>query len=117
MKKSLVFTTALMICMVFFLLMVPMTAIAQTNDTDDPAAFGLEDTSRLLAQVVSTIFWVVLGVLLIILFLILIDKITDLSKNNWFDLAALSESANAQAIFAAGLMVAIAVIIHSAISG
>ena len=68
-------------------------------------------------QVVSTIFWVIIGLLLVLGSVGVVDTITDRMKHNWLNLEEVAGNPTAMAILAAGLMVAIAIIIHGATLG
>ncbi len=83
-----------------------------TATVEDPAAFGLDGFA---GQFVSTITWVGVGLLLIFIVLYVVDKITDSMEHNWLNLNELAGEPRAMATFAAGLMIAIALIIFAAI--
>ena len=65
-------------------------------------------------QIISTIVWVGIGLTLILVFVGLIDVVTDKMKHNWLNLEEVAGNPTAMAIIAAGLMIAIAIIIHGA---
>jgi len=90
-------------------------AVAADNDTfEDSAAFGV---SGIGGELISTVFWVAIGLLLIIGSVGIVDLVTDRMKHNWLNLEELAGQPTAMAIIAAGLMVAIAIIIHGATLG
>lgn len=76
--------------------------------TEDPAAFGLTGFA---GQFVSTLVWVAVGLLLIFIVLFVVDKLTDSMEHNWMNMNDLAGNPTAMAIFAAGLMIAMALII------
>ncbi|MDP6156974.1 MAG: hypothetical protein QF682_12690 [Candidatus Thermoplasmatota archaeon] len=89
---------------------------AQDDDTtDDTTTDGEKWTDNLLDQIISTIVWVAIGLVLILVFVGLIDVVTDRMKHNWLNLEEVAGNPTAMAIIAAGLMIAIAIIIHGAV--
>ena len=105
---------------VILLCLMTGTAIAQnvsaesSDDSDeDPAAFGIDG---FLGQLISTVVWVAIGLVLILLVIGTIDIITDKMKSNWLNLEELAGNPQAMAIFAGGMMIAIAIIIHASVS-
>ncbi len=87
---------------------------AEDNGTDDPAAFGV---TGVLGDIISTVFWVIVGCVLILGAVGVVDLITDRFKHNWLNLEELAGNPTAMAIIAAGLMIAIAIVIHGATLG
>lgn len=86
----------------------------ESDEDKDPAAFGV---SGILGEIVSTVFWVVIGCILILGVVGVVDVITDRFKHNWLNLEELAGNPTAMAIIAAGLMIAIAIVIHGATLG
>ena len=86
----------------------------ETTDEDDPAAFGV---TGVLGDIISTVFWVIVGCVLILGAVGVVDLITDRFKHNWLNLEELAGNPTAMAIIAAGLMIAIAIVIHGATLG
>ena len=79
-----------------------------TTTVEDPAAFGLPGFA---GKFVSTLTWVGVGLLLIVIVLYIVDKVTDKMEHNWMNLNELAGDPKTMAIFAAGLMIAMGLII------
>ena len=69
----------------------------------DPALLG--------AAILDTLVWTVVGAVLAALILLLVDKLTP----RWFDLREIGNNPTAIAIFAAGVMIGISVLIAGVI--
>ena len=66
-------------------------------------------------EVLSSLLWILFGLVMIMVTLGVIDWITDRMKRNWFNLEELAGHPTAMAIFATGIMIAVAIIIHATI--
>ena len=80
---------------------------------EDYASLGLPG---LLGQMVSTLIWVLFGLLVILGTIGIVDIVTDRMKHNWMNLEEFAENPKAMAIFAAGIMISIAIIVHASIA-
>ena len=66
-------------------------------------------------EVLSSLLWILFGLVMIMVTLGVIDWVTDKMKRNWFNLEELAGHPTAMAIFATGIMIAVAIIIHASI--
>lgn len=74
-----------------------------------------ENISGFPGEIVSTLVWVVIGLLLILGVVGIVDVVTDKMKHNWLNLEELAGNPTAMAIIAAGLMVSVSIIIHASL--
>ncbi len=88
---------------------------AQDDDADSDSETSSSWTDNIGNHIISTVVWVVIGLVLILVFVGLIDLVTDKMKHNWLNLEEVAGNPTAMAIIAAGLMIAIAIIIHGAV--
>jgi len=97
-----------------FVTCILFQGVAATSNTTAEDDWFVEKIGGIGGQLVSTIFWVVIGLVLILGAVGIVDMVTDKMKHNWLNLEELAGKPTAMAIIAAGLMIAIAIIIHGA---
>ncbi len=104
--------------MVGLFLILAVSGVCSAQEVDVEASSGdwfEEKIDGFGGEVVSTLAWWAIGLVLILLAVGLVDIVTDKMKHNWLNLEELAHQPIAMAIIAAGLMVAIAIIIHGAL--
>ena len=84
------------------------------DDDDDVKVEEVKWYDDIGSQILETVVWAAIGLVLILVAVGLVDVVTDKMKHNWLNLEEVAGNPTAMAIIAAGLMIAIALVIHGA---